>query len=853
METQYYCKNLKRLQAVRMHPTLNAIEYLEVLDQMAPEECLRQRILIVHCVKPVSGITETNVRIDGGVRSAVRVLKASIASDMKDSLKDLPPKERQMILDNDAPERVLIVETGAIGDFSYYRLKLVQSAASDDPPEGFDPFLSEIEFSFKVECPSDFDCLPQLLCPPQIFPEPHIDYLAKDYASFRRILLDRLSTIMPDWKERNTADIGVALVEILSYVGDHLSYYQDAVATEAYLGTARKRISMRRHARLVDYPMHEGCNARVWVQIQSGSGDICLQKGMQILTKLTHDTARIAPNSAEYDKAVAQKPEIFETMHEGSICPAHNEMTFYTWADEECCLPAGATRATLLDDPSGRLRLRTGDVLIFEEVRNSESGLRCEKNPNYRHAVRLTRVFPEAELILDGSSGTQIQLKKEGTDPQSKTDPLTGQLIVEIEWAQEDALPFCLCLKNVVDPDTPDEGKKPVSVARGNIILAEHGETLQADTKQFADDHVPNEGRYWPSLTVPAISHSVPYNDAKARMKPASEALIQDPRKALARVTISDSEGAQWNVRRDLLDSNEYDHDFVVEMEDEGTARLRFGDGVLGERPKAGSQLEVTYRTGNGRAGNVGAESIFHIITDDDGILGVRNPMSAQGGINPESLEEVRLSAPQAFRTQQRAVTAADYAAAAEKHPDVQKAMATLRWTGSWHTMFITVDRKEGRRVDEAFEKELCAFIEQFRLAAHDVEIEPPIFVPLDIIITVCVKPHYFRDKVCKALLDAFSSVDLPDGRRGFFHPDNFTFGQPVYLSRIISTAMKIPGVSWVAFNGNANRFQRWGQLPGKELEEGMIAMDRLEIARLDNDPSAPENGKIEFIMEGGI
>ena len=60
-------------------------------------------------------------------------------------------------------------------------------------------------------------------------------------------------------------DIGITLVELLAYVGDYLSYYQDAVATEAYLETARQRISVRRHARLVDYVFSEGCNARAWV------------------------------------------------------------------------------------------------------------------------------------------------------------------------------------------------------------------------------------------------------------------------------------------------------------------------------------------------------------------------------------------------------------------------------------------------------------------------------------------------------------------------------------------------------------------------------------------------------------
>jgi len=167
--------------------------------------------------------------------------------------------------------------------------------------------------------------------------------------------------------------------------------------------------------------------------------------------------------------------------------------------------------------------------------------------------------------------------------------------------------------------------------------------------------------------------------------------------------------------------------------------------------------------------------------------------------------------------------------------------------------MFITVDRKGGRTVDDAFERELAVFLDQFRLAAHDVEIEPPVFVPLDIAMTVCVLPHHFRDTVRKALLDAFSRADFPSGGRGFFHPDNFTFGRPVYLSRVISAAMKVPGIRWVAFDGGETRFRRWGEAPRQELEEGFIAMARLEIARLDNDPNAPENGRIAFIMEGGL
>src|SRR5213078_262487 len=143
-------------------------------------------------------------------------------------------------------------------------------ATPTSPPAtfNFDPILSSVDFSFKVACPSDIDCKTQRLCPPETTEQPDIDYLAKDYSSFRQLMLDRLAVLTPQWTERSAADLGIALVELLAYVGDYLSYQQDAVATENYIGTARRRTSVRRHARMVDYAMHDGCNARAWVQVE---------------------------------------------------------------------------------------------------------------------------------------------------------------------------------------------------------------------------------------------------------------------------------------------------------------------------------------------------------------------------------------------------------------------------------------------------------------------------------------------------------------------------------------------------------------------------------------------------------
>ncbi len=182
------------------------------------------------------------------------------------------------------------------------------------------------------------------------------------------MMLDRLSVLIPDWNSGEVADLGVALVELLAYVGDQLSYYQDAVATEAYLGTARRRVSVRRHARLVDYRVHDGCNARAWVQIQLAQADlggpdggIVIERGRRLLTSL----AGFAPvlDESDYRRALGSSPEVFETLHDLRAFRAHQELAFYAWGGRSCCLPAGATRATL----RGRPQLQAGDVLVLVE------------------------------------------------------------------------------------------------------------------------------------------------------------------------------------------------------------------------------------------------------------------------------------------------------------------------------------------------------------------------------------------------------------------------------------------------------------------------------------------------------
>ena len=778
---------------------INGIDYLEVSD-------IDQKILEVHFIHPLPGETgglpigpplqEKNIVIEGGVR-------------VKDIRVD-------SVISNG---EVLTVIVNGAGDFSNYTLRLVVSPTDITPPANFDPQLSELEFSFKANCPSDFDCKTEIICPEEKTADPRIDYLAKDYASFRRLMLDRLSLLMPQWRERNAADLQIALVELLAYTGDYLSYYQDAVATEAYLFKTRQRISARRHARLLDYHAHNGCNARAWVFVEVESGGnadtAILNQNTKMLTK--GDSYELTFNLPDLSKRLmGNQVEVFETKHDLKLYAVHNAISFYTWDDQDCCLPIGVTKATLFRKDQQDIFLEPEQVLIFEEILSPTTGSHADIDTSHRHAVRLTKV-------------------------KSDTDILSGLKIVEIEWHKEDALPFAVCISKRIEGVFIED----ISIARGNIVLVDHGRTKEPS---ILSSSAPAKGLYRPLLPDIDITVSTKYVHDKLKTKPAASASLQDPKQAIPVVTLMSGEDS-WHAQRDLLASTRFAQEFVAEIESDLTVRLRFGDDNLGEKPGEGFQPKATYRIGNGLSGNVGPEAIGSIEWDKGGITNVRNPMPAQGGVNPETAEEVKQFAPEAFRTQERAVTEADYVAKTELHPEVQKALATFRWTGSWHTVFLTIDRKDGLLIDDDFKIAIFQHLEKYRMAGYDLEVRPPVFVPLEIEMRVCVKPGYFKSNVKANLQAAFSRFDLPDGSRGFFHPDMFTFGQAVYVSALYERAMGISGVLSVELK----TFKRLNRAAQLETVNGLLKPANSEIIRLDNDPNFPENGKINFLMSGGL
>jgi Baseplate J-like protein len=83
-----------------------------------------------------------------------------------------------------------------------------------------------------------------------------IDYMARDAGSILQSMRALIPAKLPEWTDyQSEADFGNVLLQLFAHMGDILSYYQDRVANESFLGTAQERRSIIQHLRLIGYTL----------------------------------------------------------------------------------------------------------------------------------------------------------------------------------------------------------------------------------------------------------------------------------------------------------------------------------------------------------------------------------------------------------------------------------------------------------------------------------------------------------------------------------------------------------------------------------------------------------------------
>jgi hypothetical protein len=235
-----------------------------------------------------------------------------------------------------------------------------------------------------------------------------IDYRTRDFDALREQLLARIGAHVPGPLTNHPVAQTTALVEQLAYLGDALNYQLDALATEAYLETARSRRSVTRHAALLDYEVFQGRSARAWMWVEVD-----------------------APRTLPARTAFVSRGLVFETLADAPLEPPGRPLELAGERHAARRLLAGATRATV----TGRSHRLVEGALALLEPAGGEGRI--------GHVVRLARVtfrghltelewrapdaFPDdpllTEVALQVRAGNLVLVEHGATQPTVRLDP----------------------------------------------------------------------------------------------------------------------------------------------------------------------------------------------------------------------------------------------------------------------------------------------------------------------------------------------------------------------------------------------------------------------------------------------
>lgn len=317
--------------------------------------------------------------------------------------------------------------------------------------------------------------------------------------------------------------------------------------------------------------------------------------------------------------------------------------------------------------------------------------------------------------------------------------------------------------------------KRASVTVNANVALATHGET-KSETLGSGDATKPNQAF---KLSKPPLTFVAA--DTDSGIDTTLEIRV---------------DGILWSEVDSLYDAGPDDEVYAVRVDDDGTTRVVFGDGIHGRRLPTGSlNVVATYRSGMGVAGQVEADTLTLLKTRPLGIRSVTNPSAASGAADAETLDEAREGGPQSVRTLGRIVSLTDYEDYARAFAGIGKAKATALWRGRKRIVHVTVSpATEGVfDPDDDTLAKLVASMTKYRDPREELIVAPHTALYFKIVATVAYDPRYLAEDVQAAVESALTSA---------FGYDERPLAEPVSAAAVIAAIQGVDGVSYVDLDG---------------------------------------------------
>ena len=269
---------------------------------------------------------------------------------------------------------------------------------------------------------------------------------------------------------------------------------------------------------------------------------------------------------------------------------------------------------------------------------------------------------------------------------------------------------------------------------------------------------------------------------------------------------------SKWTQVQHLLDNGPTDLVYQVNTDANNDVFITFGDGVSGVIPTIHSEIRANYMVGGGLIGNVLSNTLVDIVyvpglstnetTALQSIVTVTNEASAIGGSDPETTNQIRVSAPASLRAANRAVTLQDYADLSISVSGIGKANASAEtWTSV--TIYIapsrsSIDSDLAPGLDDAgdptieydrLKSDVENYLEDKILLGTTVTIQPPTYVDLIITLQYAKLDQYTTAEVETAVKQALLTS---------FGYNGMDFQDTIYPQDIEFALSQVPGVKTI-------------------------------------------------------
>ena len=663
-------------------------------------------------------------------------------------------------------------------------------------------------------------------------PAPNLDDLR-----FQRDLVDearkRIIRYCPEWTEYNLSDPGITLIELFAWMTEMMLYRLNQVPEKNYLKFLELLGMQRRPA------SSARADLTFWLSVPlpispENEESVVIPQGIQVMARNTGEG----------------EPVIFTTDKKRIVAPPHLTQLRREEDFHKNYLPRlGIETFYAFSQP----RPQPGDTfyLGFDEARDlSAHLLKLNFQCRATEAVGVRRDDPP--WVWECSMGNgQWQELPPSTFPDEKDttgglNNATGSLVLYLpmEMRPDDVYGrSAYWVRCRLEQRRPEQGMYSESPRITNVQAFAIGASVPATHAVVVEEAL--------------LGHSTgdPGQSFTLERSPILD-LQEGEQVEVEEMQFGEVVFVPWKHVESFARADRFERCFIL---DTASGEVRFGpavrqpDGTVqqyGRIPETNRQIRFTrYRYGGGARGNVPANTIQVMTTSLAYIARVSNLRRAHGGMDPETIDEVKLRAQRELQAQLRAVTAEDYEllAKAATASVARTHCITAQQSRGGHgspalpsgvvrllIVPAVVDSLRARdlttlHVDDALAGTVASYLDKYRLLTAILRVEEPAYLGVKvharIVASEFQRPEVVTAKALEALRAFISPLKLevsapsPVGTAAgaeaaassetggnFALPEEITglewegwpFGRNLYLAEVFSLLQRVPGVRHV-------------------------------------------------------